>query len=100
MNWFFDPLPMFGFDVAVFDNPTEFETYSDKGNTKSGAGHYDTMTWEELAAMPVGHLMRANGIILQWACPPTLDKSMDLLKIWGARYKTELIWPKGMRSSV
>jgi N6-adenosine-specific RNA methylase IME4 len=94
-SWFFEPLPMFGFDVAVVDCPTPFELYSQKGNKKSASAQYETMSWEDLAAMPVGHLMRANGILLLWACPPTLDKSIDLLKGWGAIYKTELVWPKG-----
>jgi N6-adenosine-specific RNA methylase IME4 len=93
--WFFDPLPMFGFDVCVVDPPTSFALYSEKGNRKSASAQYKTMPWEALAAMPVGNLVRANGIILLWACPPTLDKSMELLKVWGALYKTELVWPKG-----
>lgn len=95
MSFFFDPLPMFGFDVAVLDPPTAFTLYSQKGNKKSASAHYDIMSWEELAAMPVGHLMRANGIVLLWACPPTLNKSMWLLEQWGALYKTERVWPKG-----
>ncbi len=95
MTWFFDPLPMFGFDVAVIDPPTEFELYSEKGNKKSASAQYDIMTWEDLEAMPVGHLVRGNGIILLWACPPTLNKSFRLLERWGALYKTELVWPKG-----
>jgi N6-adenosine-specific RNA methylase IME4 len=93
-DWFFDPLPMFGHDVCVVDPPTTFELYSAKGNKKSASAQYEVMSWEELAGLPVGHLVRANGILLLWACPPTLDKSMDLLKAWGARYKTELVWPK------
>jgi N6-adenosine-specific RNA methylase IME4 len=93
-GWFFDPLPMFGFDVAVVDPPTSFELYSQKGNKKSASAQYETMSWDDLAALPVGHLVRGNGIILLWACPPTLDRSIELLKQWGARYKTELVWPK------
>ncbi|MCW2195086.1 N6-adenosine-specific RNA methylase IME4 [Bradyrhizobium elkanii] len=94
MNWFFDPLPMFGFDLAVVDPPTEFTLYSANGNKKSASAQYDIMSWTDLAKLPVGHLIRANGIILLWACPPTLNKSMWLLEQWGALYKTELVWPK------
>lgn len=94
-GWFFNPLQMFGFDVVEIDLPARFETYSDKGNTKSGEAYYNTMSWDEAAAMPVGHLVRGNGIVLLWGWPPSLDKSFWLLKCWGARYKTELVWPKG-----
>jgi N6-adenosine-specific RNA methylase IME4 len=51
------------------------------------------MSWQD-RALPVGHLARANAILLLWACPPTLDRSFELLKAWGALYKTELIWDK------
>jgi N6-adenosine-specific RNA methylase IME4 len=95
VTWFFDPLPMFGFDVGIIDPPTEFELYSDKGNTKSASAQYGIMDWESLAKMPVGHLFRANAVIGLWACPPTLRKSMLLLDEWGALFKTELVWPKG-----
>ncbi|MGY4224390.1 N6-adenosine-specific RNA methylase IME4 [Bradyrhizobium sp. USDA 4503] len=94
MTWFFDPLQMFGFDVVDVDPPTEFKLYSDKGNTKSASAQYGIMSWDDLAKLPVGQLVRGNGIITLWACPPTLDQSMLLLKKWGARYKTELFWPK------
>ncbi|MHC2250991.1 site-specific DNA-cytosine methylase [Bradyrhizobium embrapense] len=93
-GFFFDPLPMFGFDLAVVDPPTEFTLYSANGNKKSASAQYDIMSWTDLAKLPVGHLIRANGIILLWACPPTLNKSMWLLEQWGALYKTELVWPK------
>lgn len=95
MTWFFDPLQMFGFDVVDVDPPTEFELYSEKGNRKSASAQYGIMSWDDLGKMPVGHLVRGNGIITLWACPPTLDQSIGLLKQWGARYKTELVWPKG-----
>jgi N6-adenosine-specific RNA methylase IME4 len=92
--WPFDPLPVFGFDVVVIDPPTVFETYSGKGQAKSGGGHYETMSWDDIGAMPFGHLCRANGIVLLWACPPTLELSFALLKRMGAKYKTELVWRK------
>ncbi len=92
--WPFGNLRMFGYDVVVIDPPTEFETYSAKGQTKSGGGQYDTMTWDELAALPVGLLARANAPGLLWATPPNLRLSFDLIDAWGGKYKTELIWRK------
>ncbi len=94
MTWPFGSLQMFGYDVIVCDPPTRFELYSERGNKKSAGAQYDLMTWRDIAALPVGHLARANAILLLWACPPTLDKSFDLLRAWGALYKTELIWDK------
>ncbi len=93
-NWFFEPLRMFGYDLIVIDNPTVFETYSDKGASKSGAAHYDVMSWRALSEMPVGHLARANGVVAMWATPPNLKLSLDLMEKWGALFKTELVWNK------
>jgi N6-adenosine-specific RNA methylase IME4 len=93
-DWFFDPLKMFSYDVAVVDPPTEFTLYSEAGNEKSASRHYKTVPWPELEKLPVGHMMKANGILLLWACPPTLPKSIRLMEAWGALYKTELVWRK------
>lgn len=94
MNWPFGSLQMFGYDAIVIDPPTQFELYSEKGAKKSAASHYKLMSWDDIAALPVGHLARANAIILLWACAPTLRKSLALLDGWGAVYKTELVWRK------
>jgi N6-adenosine-specific RNA methylase IME4 len=94
MTWPFGHLQMFGYDVIVVDPPTTFELRSEKGNSKSAGAQYDLMSWSALAALPVGHLARANGIICLWACPPTLHLSFKLLEDWGALYKTERIWDK------
>lgn len=97
MTFFFDPLPMFGFDLIAIDPPTDFALYSQKGNKKSASAQYDIMSWEELAAMPVGHLARCNAVVALWACPPTLKKSFALLDAWGAEFKTEMVWNKVTR---
>lgn len=94
MKWPFDPLRMFGYDVIIIDPPTQFDTYSARGQSKSGGGHYGTMPWEEIAKFPFGELARCNAIVGLWACPPTLDRSMWLLREIGAKYKSELIWRK------
>lgn len=94
MTWPFGSLRMFSYDVIVCDPPTEFVLYSEAGNKKSASAQYDTMPWNEIASLPVGQLGRANSILLLWACAPTLPKSLELMKAWGAKYKTELIWRK------
>lgn len=92
--WPFDHLRMFGYDVIVVDPPTEFALYSEAGNKKSASAQYKTLPWPVLAALPIGHLAKANAVLLLWACPPTLPHSLDLMKSWGALYKTELVWRK------
>lgn len=94
MTWPFAPLRMFGYDVIEADPPTEFALYSEKGNAKSASAQYEIMSWDALNALPVGHLARANAILLLWYCAPSLPQSLRLLDAWGAVYKTNLVWRK------
>lgn len=100
MTFPFAPLRMFGFDVIVADPPTQFELYSEAGNEKSASAQYDIMSWDDLGALPIGHLAKANAILLLWACAPTLPKSLSLMTAWGALYKTELIWRKTTKNGL
>jgi N6-adenosine-specific RNA methylase IME4 len=95
VTWPFGNLKMFGYDVLAIDPPTRFELRNEATGAKKGAAaQYDLMTWEEIAALPIGHLARPNALLLLWACAPTLRKSMALLDAWGATYITEIVWRK------
>ena len=94
MTFPFSPLRMFGYDIIDVDPPTPFNLYSEKGAEKSAASHYSLMSWDALGRLPVGHLARANALLLLWACAPTLPMSIRLMESWGALYKTDLVWRK------
>lgn len=94
MTWQFGSLRMFGYDVIEADPPTKFELYSEEGEEKSAAAHYELMEWEDLERFRINDLARDHSILLLWACAPTLPKSLKLMEAWGAVYKTELIWRK------
>lgn len=85
---------MFGYDVILADPATEFETYSEAGQGKSPSAHYQTMSFDELAALPVAQLARGDSLLMMWACWPTLPRSIDLLGQWGFRYVTGGAWHK------
>ncbi|MCE7797873.1 DNA methyltransferase [Sphingobium sufflavum] len=93
-GWPFGELQPLGYDLILADPATRFETYSAKGEGKSPQAQYGTMTWEELAAMPVAQLGRGDCILKMWACWPTLRQSLQLLDDWGFRYVTGGAWHK------
>jgi N6-adenosine-specific RNA methylase IME4 len=97
-KWPFDPLPPLSFSVLVVDPPTPFDLYSENGAEKSASKHYETMPWEELAALPVGQLARGDCLLLMWATGCALPHSLDLMKAWGFVYKSEMIWRKVTRN--
>lgn len=46
--------PMFGFDIIHADPPWGFDNWSEKGEDRNPNQHYDTMPWDQIAALPVG----------------------------------------------
>lgn len=95
-DWPFGALQMFGYDVIVADPPWEFELYSDKGEEKAAAAHYDTMSLSDLKRLPVGHLAADNCLLLLWTCGWAIAtcQAQEVAKAWGFLPVTELVWRK------
>lgn len=91
----FAHLPMFGFDIIYADPPWSFDNWSEKGEDRNPNQHYDTIGWEEIAALPVGELASRNCACFLWAIDPLLDKAFETLRRWGFRYATvAFTWAK------
>ena len=59
--------------------------------TKFGGGamgHYDTMTIEDIKALPIEDLASDNAVLFMWATFPKLQEGLDVIKAWGFEYKT------------
>ena len=88
-------LPMFGFEIIYADPPWSFDNWSEKGEDRNPNQHYDTMGWEEIAALPVGELASRNCACFLWAIDPLLDKAFETLRRWGFRFVTvAFTWAK------
>jgi N6-adenosine-specific RNA methylase IME4 len=111
MTWPFGGLKLFSYDLAMVDPPWPFKMRSEKGEAKSYARHYGSMSFEEIAALPVGHLLAQNAIVFLWCTWPLLlyggdpekhyidaDASRsrvgEVIKAWGLRYVTGGAWHK------
>ena len=63
---------------------------------------YPTMTWEEIAALPVGEWAAEESFLWLWATnsrsrssdKPILMQAFELMEHWGFRYYTALTWDK------
>lgn len=86
--WPFGDLPMFGFNLIHADPPWSFLNWSEKGEDRNANQHYDTMVWQDIAAVPVGSLASGNCACFLWCVDPLLDKGFDVLRAWGFRYVT------------
>lgn len=95
MTWPFGSLRMFGYNVLHIDPPWAFENWSEKGEGRNASQHYATMTWDRIAALPVGHLAAQNCACFLWCVDPLLDRAFEVMKAWGFEYRTvAFTWAK------
>lgn len=86
------------FGAILADPPWEFVTYSKRGKGRSPERHYDTMTLDQLKAMPIGALAAKDCELFLWGVWPRLPDALDLIATWGFEYKTlGFIWLKTTR---
>jgi N6-adenosine-specific RNA methylase IME4 len=99
-GWPFDPLPMFGFDLAEIDPPWTFRLYSAKGEEKSPQAQYTTMELDEIAALPVGDLLAPGGLCIVWLTWPLVAAGAHVPVIlgWGLLPVTGGGWAKRTES--
>lgn len=96
MTWPFGSLKMFGYDVIVADPAWEFELRSAKGIHKSPQRYYETMSVDEIKALPVGNLARRDALLLLWTTGWAIaqGKAQEVARAWHAEPVTELVWLK------
>ena len=56
--------------------------------------HYDLMTMEEIANLPIGDLTAENAVIWLWVTNATMKEGHDILRKWGFEPKSILTWFK------
>lgn len=82
------------YPVVYADPATKFRTYSALGMEKAADNHYPTMTWDEIAALPVGDLAADDAALFVWATAANLALTLALLPVWRFTYKSQLAWFK------
>lgn len=91
----FSNLRMFGYRLIYADPAWAFDNWSEKGEDRNANQHYPTMTVDEIAALPVGHLASDSCALAMWVTDPLLDRAIEAMKIWGFRFTTVLFtWTK------
>ena len=56
---------------------------------------YATMSFEAIAALPVGELLASDAWVFMWQIQAYLARSWELLAGWGLRYRWLMSWVKG-----
>jgi len=82
------------YQIIYADPPWTFNVWSDKGKGRSAENHYPVMKKEEIQKLPITTITDKNCILFLWATAPCLIEALELMKIWGFEYKTQLVWDK------
>ena len=70
------------FNVIYADPPWPFEVYSARGKQRSAERHYDTMSLEEIKALPIADLAADDCALFLWVVNPHLPGALDVIRSW------------------
>jgi N6-adenosine-specific RNA methylase IME4 len=86
-------LPDAKFRVVYADPPWKYgdQLTEDYGAVKF---HYPAMTITELCALPVKEIIEADAVLFLWVTSPLLEECFPIIKAWGFKYKTSVVWWK------
>jgi N6-adenosine-specific RNA methylase IME4 len=91
------------YSVILADPPWRFALWRATDKVGRGAGsanaYYQTMSTEEICALPVSDLAAKDCTLFLWATWPNLPDALRVLAAWGFTYKTcAFVWIKQLRS--
>ena len=89
-----------GYPVILVDCPWEFKVWSEKGNGRAAVKHYNTMTTDDLCALPVSEIAAPDCMLFMWATFPNLLDCLKVIEAWGFQYKScAFVWVKNNKKS-
>ena len=81
-------LPQHHFGVILADPPWHFKPWSLEITSNHPSKHYQTMTDDEIYALPVQELAADDCVLFLWIVWPMLEHGMKTIAAWGFKYKT------------
>lgn len=89
--------PQKKYEIIYADPPWQ---YRDRGISGAAEHHYQTMSFADLAALPVQNIAAKDSVLFLWATYPQLPAAIALIEAWGFQYKTiGFQWIKQNRKS-
>src|SRR5437588_12952631 len=83
------------FGAILVDPPWRFTNSTGKVAPEHRRLHrYRTLSFAEIAALPVGDLALPQSHLYLWAPNALLPEALAILQAWGFTYKTNLVWYK------
>lgn len=83
------------FGTILADPPWRFQNRTGKvAPEHKRLARYDTMTWKEIAEMPVADVAAPQSHCYLWVPNALVAEGLRVLESWGFTYKSMLIWHK------
>jgi N6-adenosine-specific RNA methylase IME4 len=83
------------FETVLADPPWRFQNRTGKmAPEHRRLARYETMTLKDIAALPVGDVVSAGAHLYLWVPNALLAEGLEVMKLWGFTYKTNLVWFK------
>jgi N6-adenosine-specific RNA methylase IME4 len=86
--------PDMRYQAIAIDPPWDWGDEGDADQFGRARPVYQTMSYQQLAELPVGDQADANAHLYLWITNRSLPKGFALLEAWGFRYVTMLTWCK------
>lgn len=87
--------PVKKYNIIYADPPWSYYNKKTGGSFNSGASQkYPTMSIDEICDLPIDTITDNDAILFLWSTTPLLPESLTVMKSWGFRYKTKIIWKK------
>lgn len=87
-------LPAGPFDIILADPPWRFASNSEAKPGRNARRHYDCMTVDQISAIPVEQIAAKNALLLMWVTVPFAHIADQVIRAWGFRSKSQLVWVK------
>lgn len=84
------------YDIIYADPPWRYQDKTCEGACEK---HYQTMSVDEICALPVANLAAKDCTLFMWATYPQMQEALKVIAAWGFKYKTIAFqWVKLNRS--
>jgi len=84
-----------GFSTVLADPPWRFSNRTGKvAPEHRRLGRYDTMSLDEIKALPVSDVLAKNAHLYLWVPNALLPEGLAVMQSWGFRYVSNIVWAK------
>ena len=76
------------YQLIYADPPWHFRVRSEKGEGRSAKQHYNVMSLDDIAAMPISQISEKDSVCLMWVIDPMIEQGYQVMRAWGFTPKT------------